>query len=229
MAAGARLVILGRQGAGKGTQCMRLARHYVVPHISTGDIFRASVKAGSEFGLKADEYMRAGKLVPDEIVVGVVRERLCQRDAQLRGFILDGFPRTAAQAGALDLMLSEEQMPPLDLTIDLRIDEEHALRRLAARRVCSTCAAIYSTERRPSIAWTCDNCGGEVVQRLDDTEDAIRKRLADYNELTTPLIAWYEERGALAMVNAMGTPDRVLKRLVGVIDQRMRRLAGGAA
>jgi adenylate kinase len=217
MAAGARLVILGRQGAGKGTQCMRLARHYVVPHISTGDIFRASVKAGSEFGLKADEYMRAGKLVPDEIVVGVVRERLCQRDARARGFILDGFPRTATQAEALDEMLEEEKMP-LDLTIDLEIDEEVALSRLAARRVCSTCASIYSTTRRPSIDWTCDNCGGEVVQRQDDTEEAIRKRLADYNELTKPLIAWYEERGALATVDALGTPEDVLDRLVVAID-----------
>jgi adenylate kinase len=221
MVPGARLVILGRQGAGKGTQCMRLARHYVVPHISTGDIFRASVKAGSEFGLKADEYMRAGQLVPDEIVVGVVRERLLQRDARLRGFILDGFPRTTAQAEALDEMLEEEKMP-LDLTIDLEIDEEDALQRLSARRVCSTCAAIYSTSRPPSIDWTCDNCGGEVVQRQDDTEEAIRKRLADYNDLTEPLIAWYEERGALATVDALGTPDDVLNRLVSVIDARKR-------
>lgn len=221
MVPGARLVILGRQGAGKGTQCMRLARHYVVPHISTGDIFRASVKAGSEFGLKADEFMRGGKLVPDEIVVGVVRERLCQRDARLRGFILDGFPRTAAQAEALDEMLEQEEMP-LDLTIDLEIDEEAALQRLAARRVCSTCASIYSTSRPPSIDWTCDNCGGEVVQRQDDTEGAIRKRLADYNELTAPLIAWYEKRSSLAVVDAMGTPDEVLDRLVSVIDARKR-------
>jgi len=221
MVPGARLVILGRQGAGKGTQCMRLARHYVVPHVSTGDIFRASVKAGSEFGLKADEYMRAGKLVPDDIVVGVMRERLSQRDARLRGFILDGFPRTAAQAEALDAMLEEERMP-LDLTINLNISEEEALDRLAARRVCSTCASIYSTTRRPSIDWTCDNCGGEVVQRQDDTEEAIRKRLADYNELTQPLIAWYEARGAMATVDAVGTLDEVLNRLVSVIDASKR-------
>jgi len=221
MVPGARLVILGRQGAGKGTQCMRLARHYVVPHVSTGDIFRASVKAGSDFGLQADAYMRAGQLVPDEIVVGVVRERLSQRDARLRGFILDGFPRTAAQAEALDAMLEEEGMP-LDLTVDLEIAEDEALRRLADRRVCSTCAAIYSTSRRPSIDWTCDNCGGEVVQRQDDTEDAIRTRLADYNDLTKPLIAWYEERGALATVDAIGTLDEVLTRLVAVIDASKR-------
>lgn len=219
MVRGIRLVILGRQGAGKGTQCMRLARHYVVPHVSTGDIFRASVKAGSEFGLKADEYMRAGKLVPDEIVVGVVRERLCQRDAKARGFILDGFPRTADQAEALDEMLILEGMP-LDVTIDLEIAEEDALSRLAARRVCSTCATIYSTSRPPAINWTCDNCGGEVVQRQDDTEEAIRKRLADYNELTTPLIEWYTERNSLVRIEALGTPDDVLTRLVRAIDAR---------
>lgn len=217
MVPGVRLVILGRQGAGKGTQCMRLARHYVVPHVSTGDIFRASVKAGSAFGLQADEYMRAGKLVPDEIVVGVVRERLCQRDARARGFILDGFPRTAAQAEALDDMLDYEGIP-LDLTIDLEIAEEDALARLAARRVCSTCATIYSTTRPPAIDWTCDNCGGEVVQRPDDTEEAIRKRLADYNELTTPLIAWYADRDNLVKVEALGNPHEVLTRLVHAID-----------
>ncbi|HEV8116617.1 MAG TPA: adenylate kinase [Acidimicrobiales bacterium] len=219
MVRGVRLVILGRQGAGKGTQCMRLARHYVVPHVSTGDIFRASVKAGSEFGLRADEFMRAGKLVPDEIVVGVVRERLCQRDARARGFILDGFPRTADQAEALDEMLVLEGMP-LDVTIDLEIAEEDALTRLAARRVCSTCATIYSTSRPPAINWTCDNCGGEVVQRQDDTEEAIRKRLADYNELTTPLIEWYTERHSLVHIQALGTPDEVLARLVRAIDNR---------
>ena len=219
MVPGARLVILGRQGAGKGTQCMRLARHYVVPHVSTGDMFRAAVKSGTEFGHKAEEYMLAGKLVPDDIVVGVVRERLCQRDARVRGFILDGFPRTAAQAEVLDEMLDEEGMP-LDLTIDLEVSEEVALERLAARRVCSTCATIYSLARPPAINWTCDNCGGEVVQRQDDTEEAIRKRLADYNELTTPLIAWYEERGALVQVDALGTPDEVLARMVNAIDTR---------
>ena len=219
MVPGARLVILGRQGAGKGTQCMRLARHYVVPHVSTGDMFRAAVKAGTEFGERAEEFMMAGKLVPDEIVVGVVRERLCQRDAKARGFILDGFPRTAAQAESLDEMLEEEGMP-LDLTIDLEITEEDALARLATRRVCSTCATIYSTSRPPSINWTCDNCGGEVVQRQDDTEEAIRKRLADYNELTTPLIDWYEARGALVKIDAIGTPDDVLNRMVHAIDTR---------
>ena len=217
MVPGARLVILGRQGAGKGTQCMRLARHYVVPHVSTGDMFRAAVKAGTDFGRRAESFMIAGKLVPDEIVVGVVRERLCQRDARARGFILDGFPRTTAQAEALDEVLELEGMP-LDLTIDLEIKEEDALARLAARRVCSTCATIYSTSRPPAINWTCDYCGGEVVQRQDDTEEAIRKRLADYNELTTPLIDWYEAKGMLVQIDALGTPDDVLARMVHAID-----------
>lgn len=116
-------------------------------------------------------------------------------------------------------MLDEEGMP-LDLTIDLEIKEEDALARLATRRVCSTCATIYSTSRPPSINWTCDNCGGEVVQRLDDTEEAIRKRLADYNDLTTPLIDWYEARGSLVQIDAIGTPDEVLARMVHAIDSR---------
>jgi adenylate kinase len=219
MVPGARLVILGRQGAGKGTQCIRLARHYVVPHISTGDIFRAAVKQGTEFGNKLNEYMRAGKLVPDEIVIGVVRERLNQRDTRSRGFIFDGFPRTAEQAKALNEMLFEENMP-LDLAIDLEVPVEYALTRLAARRTCSTCAAIYSTDRPPSIDWTCDNCGGEVVQRSDDTEDAIRVRLAAYESDTEPLIQWYLEQDLLVTVDGLGSPDEVLHRLIRAIDHR---------
>ena len=212
-------MILGRQGAGKGTQCVRLARHYVVPHISTGDIFRAAVKEGTEFGNKLNEYMHAGQLVPDEIVIGVVRERLNQRDTRSRGFIFDGFPRTAEQAEELNKMLDEENMP-LDLAIDLEVPVEYALTRLAARRTCSTCATIYSTDRPPSINWTCDNCGGEVVQRADDTEEAIRRRLEDYNTLTEPLIAWYLEQDLLVTIDGLGTPDEVLNRLTRAIDHR---------
>ncbi|MEO7837673.1 MAG: adenylate kinase [Acidimicrobiales bacterium] len=222
MVPGARLVILGRQGAGKGTQCVRLARHYVVPHISTGDIFRAAVKEGTEFGQKLNEFMRAGKLVPDEIVIGVVRERLTQPDTQSRGFIFDGFPRTAAQAEALDTMLHEEGMP-LDLAIDLEVPVDFALTRLAARRTCSTCAAIYSTHKPPSVNWTCDNCGGEVVQRADDTEDAIRTRLAAYDSDTEPLIAWYLSKDLLTAIDGLGNPDEVLARLTWAIDHRGHR------
>ena len=143
---GARLVILGKQGAGKGTQAVRLSRHYVVPHVATGDIFRAAVRSGSEFGQKARQYLDAGELVPDEIVIGMVRERLTHDDTTHRGFILDGFPRTAHQAEALMDILEPQG---LDLAVNLEIDTEHVLRRLAARRVCSDCGANYSVVDNP--------------------------------------------------------------------------------
>jgi len=214
---GARLVILGKQGAGKGTQCVRLARHYVVPHISTGDMFRAAVRSGSEAGKQAKAFMETGELIPDEVVVEVVQERLAQDDTANRGFILDGFPRTVHQAEALEVMLTPRG---IDLAIDLEVDTEVVLRRLASRRVCSDCGANYSSDDPPRVNWTCDICGGEVVQREDDTETAIRRRLQLYECETAPLIAWFETRGTLAPVNGMGRPDEVTIRLVKAIDER---------
>src|SRR5256885_1922538 len=221
MVPGARLVILGKQGAGKGTQCVRLARHYVVPHISTGDMFRSAVKAGTPFGQKAKEFMDAGELIPDDVVIGVVNERLEQDDTSHRGFILDGFPRTVHQAEALVEVLAPTG---LDLAIDLEVPTEVVLARLAGRRVCDTCGANYHVDRPPKENWTCDVCGGEVVQREDDTEAAIRRRLALYEEQTEPLIAWYLARDILVTVDGMGTPDEVLTRLVRAIDSRRGRL-----
>lgn len=220
MVPGARLVILGKQGAGKGTQCVRLARHYVVPHISTGDMFRAAKKSNTDFGRRLAEYMDAGELVPDDVVIGVVAARLEQDDTTTRGFILDGFPRTAHQAEELSMILGAKD---IDLAIDLEVDTEVVLRRLASRRVCSTCGANYSTQNPPKYNWTCDNCGGEVVQREDDTEGAIRRRLMLYEEETEPLIAWYLERDKLLQVNGMGSPDEVTARLVRGIDHRRDR------
>jgi adenylate kinase len=217
---GARLVILGKQGAGKGTQCVRLARHYVVPHISTGDMFRAAKKAQTEFGKKLAEYMDAGELVPDEVVVGVVAERLAHNDTKTRGFILDGFPRTVQQAVALADILEPRG---IDLALDLEVDTEVVLKRLASRRVCNTCGANYSTEKPPKYNWTCDLCGGEVVQREDDTEEAITRRLKLYEEQTAPLIAWYLEKDRLVQVNGMGSPDDVTARLIRAIDHRRER------
>ena len=217
MVPGARLVILGKQGAGKGTQCVRLARHYVVPHISTGDMFRAAEKSGSEFGHKLAEFMRAGELIPDEIVLGVVGERLDQDDTKSRGFILDGFPRTANQAEALSKMLAPRD---LDLAVDLEVPTEIVLKRLSSRRVCQDCGTNYSTTNRPRVDWTCDVCGGEVVQREDDTEEAIERRLKLYEEQTEPLIQWYLERDMLVAVDGLGTPDEVTARLTRAIDRR---------
>ncbi|HSS11184.1 MAG TPA: adenylate kinase [Acidimicrobiales bacterium] len=221
MVPGARLVIFGKQGAGKGTQCVRMARHYVVPHISTGDMFRAAVRSGSEAGKPAKAFMEAGELIPDEVVVEVVQERLARDDIANRGFILDGFPRTVMQATALEVMLEPRG---IDLAIDLEVDTEVVLRRLASRRVCTDCGANYSTDAPPRVNWTCDICGGEVVQREDDTEAAIRRRLQLYECETAPLIAWFEKRGTLAPVSGVGSPDDVTARLLNAIDQR--RVAG---
>ncbi|TML39750.1 MAG: adenylate kinase [Actinobacteria bacterium] len=218
MVPGARLVILGKQGAGKGTQCVRLARHYVVPHISTGDMFRAAVKSRSEFGRKAEEYMRAGELIPDDVVVGVVRERLGQDDTSHRGFILDGYPRTVYQAVQLSVLLSPDD---IDLAVDIEVPTEAVLRRLASRRVCVDCGKNYSVDNPPRFDWTCDNCGGEVVQREDDTEAAIMRRLQLYEQATAPLIEWYLEKDRLVAVDGLGHPDHVTQRLIRAIDGRL--------
>lgn len=215
---GARLVILGKQGAGKGTQAVRLSRHYVVPHISTGDTFRAAVRSGSEFGRLAKTYLDAGELVPDEVVIGLVKERLTRRDSSNRGFVLDGYPRTVAQAEALTDMLAPLG---LDLVIDLEIDTANVLSRLASRRVCSDCGANYSVvDNPPRVKGICDVCGGEVVQRHDDTESAIRRRLEIYERETAPLITWYRRSDLLAVINALGSPDEVTDRIVAEVDRR---------
>jgi adenylate kinase len=217
---GARLLILGKQGAGKGTQAVRLSRHYVVPHISTGDTFRAAVRSGSEFGQKAKQFLDAGDLVPDDVVIGVVRERLTRSDASHRGFVLDGFPRTVHQAEELTVILEPRG---LDLAIDLEIDTAHVLTRLASRRVCEDCGANYSVaDNPPRLPGTCDVCGGEVVQRADDTVAAIRRRLELYERETSPLMSWYESQDLLCRMDALGTPDEVTDRLTGEIDRRRR-------
>ncbi|HLG91933.1 MAG TPA: nucleoside monophosphate kinase, partial [Acidimicrobiales bacterium] len=177
MVPGTRLVMLGKQGAGKGTQCVRLSHHYVVPHISTGDMFRAAVRSGSHLGRQAAQYMEKGELIPDDLVLEMVARRIAEDDTTKRGFVLDGFPRTTYQAEKLEEMLAPQR---LDLVIDLEVPTEVVLRRLASRRVCRDCGANYSLRSRPRLDWTCDVCGGEVVQREDDTEEAIRRRLDLY-------------------------------------------------
>ena len=217
MIPGARLVILGKQGAGKGTQCVRLSRHFVVPHISTGDMFRAAVRSGSEAGQQAKAFMDAGDLIPDAVVIGVVEERLSRDDTANRGFVLDGFPRTVSQARRLMEILAPRG---IDVAIDLEVDTEHVLKRLAGRRVCSDCGANYSLDNPPKVNWTCDICGGEVIQREDDTEAAIRRRLELYERETAPLIAWYTTQDLLIQVDGLGSADEVSGRLIKVIDQR---------
>lgn len=217
MIPGARLIILGRQGAGKGTQCVRLSRHYVVPHISTGDMLRAAVREHTELGKMAKQVMDSGGLVGDDIMVGIVADRINRDDARTRGYILDGFPRTVGQAEMLGRITAAD---PLDLVLDLVVPTDVVLERLAARRVCVDCATNYSVDAPPRYGWVCDNCGGEVVQRADDTPDAIRKRLALYEQETAPLIAWYEQRSLLTAIDGLGTADEVTRRLVAAIDAR---------
>jgi adenylate kinase len=217
MIPGARLVLLGRQGAGKGTQCARLSRHYVVPHISTGDMLRAAVREGTEFGRKAEEYMSAGELLPDDLIVGIVDERLERDDTRARGFVLDGFPRTVNQAEALLEITSPRG---INVVIDLEVPRDIVLARLASRRLCNDCGTNYSVDLPPKYDMVCDVCGGDVVQRDDDTEKAIAQRLALYDRETAPLIAWFQGKGLLDVVDGTGHPDDVTDRLVRTIDRR---------
>jgi adenylate kinase len=214
---GARLIILGRQGAGKGTQCVRLSRHYVVPHISTGDMLRAAAREGTELGLAAKQIMDAGGLVGDEIMIGLVDERLAKPDADTRGYILDGFPRTVAQAQALDLLTAAK---PLNVVIDLDVPREIVLDRLSSRRVCRDCGTNYTASGNEPTLWICDVCGGDVQQRADDHPDAVNRRLDLYETQTAPLIEYYSSRGLLTVVNGVGQPDHVFHRLTEAVESR---------
>jgi len=219
---GVRLILLGRQGAGKGTQCVRLSRHYVVPHISTGDILRAAVKEGTDLGLKAKEIMDEGGLVPDDIMIGIVAERIAKADARSRGYILDGFPRTVPQAEALDEIVLDQ---PIDVVVDLEVPRDLVLRRLAARRVCQDCGTNYTATGTEKAPWFCDVCGGDVVQRTDDTVEAINRRLDLYESQTRPLIEYYDKGGLLSVVDGNGAPDEITARIIAAIDGRSRILA----
>jgi adenylate kinase len=215
---GARLILLGRQGAGKGTQCVRLSRHYVVPHISTGDMLRAAVRERTELGLMAKEVMDAGGLVGDDIMIGIVDERLRRPDADSRGYVLDGFPRTVAQAEALDKITVDR---PIQTVIDLDVPRDIVLNRISARRVCRDCGTNYTAsgfERQP---WICEVCGGDVMQRDDDTPDAVNRRLDLYETQTAPLIEYYEGQARLVVVDGVGDPDHVFQRLATTVDNAM--------
>jgi adenylate kinase len=220
---GARLIVLGKQGAGKGTQCVRLSRHYVIPHIATGDMLRAAVKKRTPLGEEARRYMDSGELVPDEVLMKMVGDRLDQDDTKERGFVLDGFPRTVNQADLLDELLAPAG---LDIVLNLVVSTHIVLRRLASRRVCIDCGENYSVGTPPRVGWICDICGGEVVQREDDTEAAIKRRLDLYEKQTAPLIARFRKTGKLAAVRGDGPADAVSDRLVKAVDERRQPRAG---
>ena len=218
---GPRLVILGKQGAGKGTQCVRLSRHYFIPHISSGDMFRAELKSGSEAGERLNKFMREGELIPDDVVIELMVHRLEQDATKEKGFILDGFPRTTAQAEALFDYLDASE---LDMAVDLQVPTDVVLRRLAGRRVCQDCGHNYGLGKVSKLDGICDVCGGEIIQREDDTEEAISRRLRLYEQETEPLIAWYLTRDKLVTVDGLNDPDVVTKRLVRAVDRRLERV-----
>ena len=197
---------------------MRLSRHYVVPHISTGDMLRTAAREGSELGLMAKQIMEEGGLVGDEVMIGLVDERLRKPDADSRGYILDGFPRTVAQAQALQRITDDR---PIHVVVDLDVPREIVLDRLSSRRVCRDCGTNYTaTVADDRKMWICDVCGGDVEQRADDTPDAVNRRLDLYETQTAPLINHYSKMGLLTVVNGVGHPDYVFKRVCDAVDER---------
>jgi adenylate kinase len=213
---GVRMVLLGRQGAGKGTQADRLATTCGVPHISTGDMLRAAVREGTPLGRRAKQIMDAGDLVPDDVMVGIVNDRLHEPDAK-RGWILDGFPRTVGQAIALDEITGDA---PLQVVIDLTVDNAVVIDRISSRRTCDGCGTVYRVDD-PAIAdGVCPKCGGTPRLRDDDEPDAIRRRLELYERETAPLVDHYRQAGLLESVDGLGTEEEVFDRLLAVIDAR---------
>lgn len=211
-----KLILLGPPGAGKGTQAKMLSDRFGIPQVSTGDILRAAVKEGTPMGVKAKGFMEAGGLVPDSVVVGIVRERLQKSDCAA-GFILDGFPRTVAQADALKETL-RELGKDLDAVISLEVDIEALVERLTGRRTCRKCGRGYHVKfDPPKLANTCDVCGGELFQRDDDREETIRTRLVVYHQQTAPLVAYYRSGSLLTSVDGMREIDTVQQQVLAAL------------
>ena len=211
-----RLVIFGPPGAGKGTQAKMLSEKLGVPHIATGDIFREAVKAGTELGRLAKQYMDRGELVPDEVVIGIVEERLRRPDCS-KGFILDGFPRTIKQAEVLDEMLQKMGVK-LDAVVNLEVSEDEVVKRISLRRTCRNCGAIYHLiTNPPKKEGVCDKCGGELYQRDDDREETVRSRLRVYRQQTEPLLKFYEQRGLLKNVDGEKPIEEVFKEVLAAL------------
>ena len=213
-----RAVLLGPPGAGKGTQAVRLVEKYNVPQISTGDIFRKNIKEGTELGKKAQEYMNSGRLVPDELVVELVKDRL-QQDDCANGYLLDGFPRTIFQAEQLDKFL-EGRGESLDAVINFEVGYETLMVRLTGRRICKSCGAGYHvTNMPPKVEGICDKCGGELEQRKDDTRETAENRISVYEESTAPLIEYYRNAGNLKNFNAEKDPEEVFAEIVSEVGE----------
>ena len=208
-----RVVLVGPPGAGKGTQAQFVAAELSVPKISTGDIFRANVSQGTPLGIKAKTFMDAGDLVPDEVTIEMVRDRLAEDDAA-KGFLLDGFPRNVPQAQVLDAMLLELGTS-LDVVLELVVDDDEVVRRLSGRRTCRNCNRVWHLDfEPPEVDGVCDRCGGELFQRDDDREETIRHRLEVYAEQTAPLVGYYADAGILVGIDATGPVDDVTDRAI---------------
>jgi len=211
-----RLVLVGPPGAGKGTQAEFVAAHLSVPKISTGDIFRSNVTQGTPLGVEAKRYMDAGELVPDEVTINMVRERLAEPDAA-EGFLLDGFPRTTPQAAALDKLLADLGTA-LDLVLELVVDDDEVIRRLSGRRTCRGCGKIWHVEfDATSREGICDRCGVELFQRDDDKPETIATRLREYTDKTAPLVDYYGAQGKLVGIDATGPVEDVTVRAIDAL------------
>lgn len=212
-----RAILMGPPGAGKGTQAEYLIQHFNIPHISTGDMFRAAIKDQTPLGIKAKSYLDSGALVPDKVTIGIVAERLAQADCS-NGFLLDGFPRTAAQADALAKILSDLNIG-LDGVVNIELNDEILLERLTGRRVCKSCTATYHTVFNPSQdPEKCDKCQGELYQRSDDTLETAQNRLKVYNEQTEPLISYYSEQGLLKRIQGDQDIEKVFHDILDVLE-----------
>lgn len=211
------LILLGPPGAGKGTQAQKIVEYYHIPQISTGDILRKAVKESTPLGMKAKGFMDQGKLVPDEVAIGIIEERLKAPDCH-SGFILDGFPRTIAQAEALQAILTK-MGKLIDHVVNMEVDPEELVRRLTGRRTCKNCGAMFHLLFHPPQGdGICDKCGGTLYQRNDDQEETIRTRLKEYEKQTAPLIDYYQLKNTLRSIQGMGDQDQIFKRIVRHLD-----------
>jgi adenylate kinase len=210
-----RIVLVGPPGAGKGTQAQFIASHLSIPKISTGDIFRANVSGGTELGLLAKQYMDKGDLVPDEVTVAMVRDRISEPDAK-DGFLLDGFPRNVSQAETLKELLADQGLQ-LDKVLELVVDEDEVVRRLSGRRTCSKCGRIWHVDTDEGQDDICDACGGALFQRDDDKQEVVRHRLEVYAEQTAPLVSFYEKEEILVGIEATGSVEEVTARALNAL------------
>lgn len=213
-----RLLIMGPPGAGKGTQAALIKDYYKIVHISTGDMFRKAMKNETPLGRLAKEYIDKGELVPDSVTISLVRERLQEEDCE-KGFLLDGFPRTIAQAIALDDLLSELNIK-IDKVINIQVPDEDLISRITGRRVCLNCGASYHVANQPSkVDGICDNCHGLLYQRDDDSEETIKNRLVVYNSQTKPLLEYYKNSGTLESINGTGTVEEIFDRIKDTLGE----------